>query len=155
MKKPASLLPQVPSVSDFFKMPEIGELLAPPKLELKTHTSPAKPSALRRAANPHSLYTDTLERPDHYTEAQRVIAKTLHGGGECSERELIDLLIAFYRPTELRKATVQAVRKATRPGMPPKSLPPVTPPLKRDPALKVLEQDNPLSAATGPIIKLA
>lgn len=149
------LIPQPVRVEDFFKFPEIGELLEIPK---PPERKPSRPAiAVKRSANPRAIYSDTLERPDHYTPEQKALAKKLHDtkGEKCSERELLDLLIAFYRPTELREASARAIRKLTSPRLPPKKLPPATSPLSRKPVVPRLEAANLLDASTGPIIRIA
>lgn len=78
---------------------------------------PAKPR-VRPPTIPHFgldariLRADVESRPDHYQPEQVRCLERVEKREAISEREAIDLMLAFTRPSELRRATEALAKKA-------------------------------------------
>ncbi len=68
--------------------------------------------------DPRAIYQDVEARPDHYSEEQRALAESLiRDRGKAPKtvapRELMDLVMTFFRSTKLREATREIIAKET------------------------------------------
>lgn len=97
-----------------------------PPLVLIPATAPASRRVLRRdellGIDPRAIFLDTEKRPDHYTDEQRTLAEALmRNRGKAPKstapRDVMDLVMTFFRSTKLRDAVRDVVARETSKGI--------------------------------------
>lgn len=114
--KPELLRPEPPVLKDFLAL---GRLETPAEQTTKQRSWR---DALR--VDPGMLLTDSLQRPGHYTEEQHALIRQLHADKflqEPNRENITELTLTFFRDTDLKRKTEEALAAAVKDKDKPKS----------------------------------